>query len=168
MFDDNGNMRISTSKSVLKNKLQVTQSTRASVKQNVIIIDGCAILWYLYWPSYATIQDYVDSFWHYVSRRLNRCDVYLIFDRYYEYSIKSGMRKGRMSQKSGTTHKLKLSTSLPSQQLVLTVTENKAQLTDMICEQVNLFVLRFYGPVNPNGVMSSAVSLPNHTFTGQA
>ena len=31
-----------------------------------------------------------------------------------------------------------------------------------------LFVLRFYGPVNPMGVMSSAVSLPNHTFTGQA
>ena len=30
------------------------------------------------------------------------------------------------------------------------------------------FVLRFYGPVNPNGVMSSVVSLPNHTFTGQA
>ena len=44
MFDDNGNMRISTSKSVLKNKLQVTQSTRASVKPNAIIIDGCAIL----------------------------------------------------------------------------------------------------------------------------
>ena len=32
----------------------------------------------------------------------------------------------------------------------------------------DLFVLRFYGPVNPTGVMLSAVSLPNHTFTGQA
>ena len=52
-----------------------------------------------------------------------------------------------------------------------------------------VFVFRFYSPVNPmgscqaqsvfvcvevlrpsqpNGVMSSAVSLPNHTFTGQA
>ena len=48
-----------------------------------------------------------------------------------------------------------------------------------------LFVLRFYGPVNPtgswwfvcvevlrpsqpNGVIMSVVSLPNHTFTGQA
>ena len=31
-----------------------------------------------------------------------------------------------------------------------------------------VFVLRLYGPVNPTGVMSSAVSLPNHTFTGQA
>ena len=32
---------------------------------------------------------------------------------------------------------------------------------------VCLFVFRFYGPVNPMG-SSSAVSLPNHTFTGQA
>ena len=32
----------------------------------------------------------------------------------------------------------------------------------------SLFVLRFYGPVNPIGVMLSMVSLPNHTFTGQA
>ena len=133
MFDDNGNMRISTSKSVLKNKLKVTQSTRAKCN----IIDGCAILWCLHWPSNATIQDYVDSFWHYVSRRLNRCDVYLIFDRFYEYSIKSGTRKSRMSQKSDTAHKLKLSTPLPLQQLVLTITEKKAQLIDMINEVKN-------------------------------
>ena len=32
---------------------------------------------------------------------------------------------------------------------------------------IGLLVLRFYGPVNPI-IMSSAVSLPNHTFTGQA
>ena len=31
------------------------------------------------------------------------------------------------------------------------------------------FVLRFYSPVSPAyGVMSSMVSLPNHTFIGQA
>ena len=31
-----------------------------------------------------------------------------------------------------------------------------------------LFVLRFYSPVMSSGVMSSAISLPNQTFTGQA
>ena len=31
-----------------------------------------------------------------------------------------------------------------------------------------LFMLRFYGPVKSNGVMSSTVILPNHAFTGQA
>ena len=34
-----------------------------------------------------------------------------------------------------------------------------------ICLFVSVEVLR---PTQPNGVMSSAVSLPNHTFTGQA
>ena len=34
--------------------------------------------------------------------------------------------------------------------------------------EVFVFVLRFYGPVNPMGVISRLVSLPNHTFTGQA
>ena len=37
-----------------------------------------------------------------------------------------------------------------------------------ICTGLCLFVLRFLRPSQPNGVMSSAVSLPNHTFTGQA
>ena len=31
-----------------------------------------------------------------------------------------------------------------------------------------LFVLRFYGQGQPNGIISSAVSSPNYTFTGQA
>ena len=32
---------------------------------------------------------------------------------------------------------------------------------DFVCVEV-------LQPIQPNGVMSSAVSLPNHTFTGQA
>jgi hypothetical protein len=39
MFEDDGNMRIATSKSMLKKKLQITQSERASLKPDVIIID---------------------------------------------------------------------------------------------------------------------------------
>ena len=36
-------------------------------------------------------------------------------------------------------------------------------------ERVSLFVcVEVLRPSQPNGVMSSAVSLPNHTFTGQA
>ena len=39
-----------------------------------------------------------------------------------------------------------------------------------ICESsIGLFVcVEVLRPSQPNGVMSSAVSLPNHTFTGQA
>ena len=48
MFDDNGDMKITKSKSVLKQKLQVSHSTKTSQPQ-VVIIDGCAILWLIKW-----------------------------------------------------------------------------------------------------------------------
>lgn len=136
MFDDNGNMRIATSKSILKRKLQVVQSARASLKPDVIVIDGCAILWCIHWPSNGTVQNYIESFWSYVLQRLILCDVYLIFDRYYDYSIKDVTRRKRGNLKSGAGHKLKLTTPLPAQHTVLTVTENKTQLIDMIFAQV--------------------------------
>ena len=46
-------------------------------------------------------------------------------------------------------------------------------LTRFTCDVVNVFHITFVcvevlRPSQPNGVMSSAVSLPNHTFTGQA
>ena len=45
--------------------------------------------------------------------------------------------------------------------LFLLVIGRLCPVTDFVCVEV----LR---PSQPNGVMSSAVSLPNHTFTGQA
>ena len=60
-----------------------------------------------------------------------------MFDRYYEYSIKSGTRKSRTDTiSSDASHKLRLNTPLPIQSVVLTVTENKVQLIDLICQQV--------------------------------
>ena len=61
---------------------------------------------------------------------------------------------------------------------------NQSNLLGRNVDKAGLFVLRFYGPVKsngvmfvcvevlrpsqPSGVMSSAVSLPNNTFTRQA
>lgn len=67
MFNDNGEMR-ATSKSVLKRKLHQHQSNRNTRDPDVIIIDGCAILWSIHWPKNATVQDYIDAFWGYVSQ----------------------------------------------------------------------------------------------------
>ena len=62
MFKDNGDMRITKTKSTLKNKLQVKQPVRTVCKQpaslpEVTIIDGCALLWVISWPSQAVVQD---------------------------------------------------------------------------------------------------------------
>lgn len=52
MFDDEGKMRIATTKSTLKKKLQVTVSQRlVDEKSEVEILDGCAILWVISWPN---------------------------------------------------------------------------------------------------------------------
>ena len=125
MFNNNGDMRIATSKSILKKKLQIRHSCRTLVKPDVTIIDGCAILCCIHWSFNGSVQDFVDSYWSYVSKWLNTSDVYLIFDRYMYsmiHSINSSTRKSRISQKAGFGHKLKLNTPLPPQQTVLTIT----------------------------------------------
>ena len=75
MFKDNGDMRITKTKSTLKNKLQVKQIVRTVCKQpaslpEVTIIDGCALLWVISWPSQGVVQDYIDNFIHYIKQKL--------------------------------------------------------------------------------------------------
>lgn len=69
-FDDNGEMRIATSKSILKKKLEIKHSSRELRKPDVGVIDGCAIPWCIHWPWSCTLHDFINCFWHYVSQRL--------------------------------------------------------------------------------------------------
>ncbi len=64
------------------------------------------------------------------STNFRKADVFLVFDRYYDYSIKSYTRTSRKIKKAHTGHKLRTTTPLPSQQTILTTTENKVQLID--------------------------------------
>ena len=61
--------------------------------------------------------------------------VHIIFDHYCEYSIKSGTRCSHKAQVS-REHQLCLSSPLPPQQVALTVSKNKTQLIDMICDEL--------------------------------
>ena len=54
LFDNNGLMR-SNAKSVLKSKLKVECDQKNQTPAEVVILDGCAILWSVPWP---TIQVY--------------------------------------------------------------------------------------------------------------
>ncbi|KAG0723713.1 hypothetical protein GWK47_042084 [Chionoecetes opilio] len=66
---------------------------------------------------------------------MQKGDVYLVFDRYYEYSTKDVTRSARNTEAS-RVHQLKVTTELPSQKVILTVTENKKQLIDIICTEL--------------------------------
>ena len=43
----------------------------------------------------------------------------------------------------------------------------KQVIVTLLCGKAGLFVLRFYGPVNPMGSCQARSVLPNQTLTGQ-
>ena len=57
IFQTNGEMRPSKSKSDLKTVLQVTTFQRNQSKSEVIIVDGCAKFWDITWPKNGTVRD---------------------------------------------------------------------------------------------------------------
>ena len=71
----------------------------------------------------------------YIFGKLQHSDVNVIFDRYYEYSIKTSTRTSRTVQQASIRCRLTPSTPLPAQSIVLTVTENKQHIIGTICEQ---------------------------------
>ena len=134
MFDEAGEMRITKSKSTLKTKLQIELTDRRSVPPDVIILDGCAIMWVIHWPAHGLVQDYIKNVVDYVRSQLQIADTYLIFDRYYNNSIKETTRIARAGKNASRHHQLSLLTPLPPQKVCLTVTRNKLQLIKFICE----------------------------------
>ena len=61
------------------------------------VLDGCAILWVIQWPSNtgkekAQVKDFIDSFVSFILYKLQEADIYLVFDRYLDYSTKTSTR----------------------------------------------------------------------------
>ena len=132
VFDKSGEMRNTKAKSSLNTKLQVEQSECLSTPANVIVLDGCAILWVICRPAHGLMQDFIKNFLDYLSRHLNITDTYLIFDRYCDNSVKDITRLFRAGKYASRQHHLSLLTPLPSQKVCLTVTKNKVQLINLI------------------------------------
>ena len=133
MFDDNGDMRITKTKSTLKKKLQVENSARLVLPTNVAIVDGCAMLWVIPWPSSkGNVEHFIINVISYFNRLLQKCKTHIIFDRYYEQSTKNCTRKSRAGAVASRQHQLTLTIPLLPQKVLLSVTENKVQLIDLI------------------------------------
>ena len=118
---------ICKSKSVLKAILQVDVNTRTT-SPDFSILDGCAILWIIHWPSNGTLQNYITSLCKYVMDHLFKHATSIIFDRYYDFSIKSVTREARNVTQSSKQVKLVLNGPLPPKNVVLTNKNNKKQL----------------------------------------
>jgi len=52
----------------------------------------------VHWPCMRTVQDYIDNFCTYVINKAKVSDVYVVFNRYFDYSIKSVTRSNWSGQ----------------------------------------------------------------------
>ncbi|KAH3833717.1 hypothetical protein DPMN_107030 [Dreissena polymorpha] len=110
---------------MLKNQLKVEVSERhIECMITCSVIYGSAVLYISHWPLDGKIRDYIDNFKSYIRQILNKCDVYLVFDRYMEFSTKSEARSGRQSYVS-RVYKLMDDMALPTQNDMLGVTEKE-------------------------------------------
>lgn len=137
MFDEkSGEMRLHSSKHVLKQKLQVQVSNRTLSQADGIVVDGCAVLWVVFWPDRGVVEDFVRRVVTYISSCLEIADTYVVFDRYYNNSIKQITRTARSGNLACRPHQLSLESLLPPKKVCLTVTDNKVQLISIICKYV--------------------------------
>ncbi len=80
-YEKSGELRISKSKSILKRRLQVEVTNPSRGTRHAVVIDGCAILWVIQWPSKGIIKDVVLNFVKYATNKMHcyrRTHVYLI------------------------------------------------------------------------------------------
>ena len=118
-------------KCALKNALAKPRLSHQ--KADILIVDASAQLWVTAWPGKGgLVSDLINTFRQFIARQLDlKQDVYIVFDRYHQDSIKGHTRIVRASGVTRRFH-LQLATELPSQKVVLTVTQNKMQLKDLI------------------------------------
>ena len=135
MFKENGALRTATSKFALKNALAKPRLSHQ--KADILIVDASAQLWVTAWPGKGgLVSDLINTFRQFIARQLDlKQDVYIVFDRYHQDSIKGHTRIVRASGVTRRFH-LQLVTELPSQKVVPTVTQNKMQLTDLILQSL--------------------------------
>ena len=80
-------MRICKAKSKLKMSLQIEVSRRNAGDEDATVIDWSALLWTVHWPADGSVADFIVNVKKRIASYLTNSDVYLIFDRYHEYSI---------------------------------------------------------------------------------
>ena len=135
LFKDTGEPRYPKNKANLKNKLKVKVSSRCTTP-NALFIDGCTALYSaIHWPKGGKVSDLIEALRCYISKLISKSDVYLIFDRYFDFNIKSDTRIERLGNLL-RSHNLNLSAPLPSREITMKSTKTKVQLIQLINEEL--------------------------------
>ena len=97
------------------------------------MVDGCAILWVINWPTNGTLSDYVGNFCDFIFLHLQSNDTSVVFDKYHDFIIKSSTRADR-GKFSSRTHMMTLTSPLPPKSSVLTSASCKVQIIKHVTE----------------------------------
>ena len=90
-------------------------------------------MWTSHSPTSGTVADYIINFMGPIKYHLERGDVYLLFDGYIGNNTKQMMRSIRSGNDASRENQLGLHTTLPTQNVTLSVVHNKVQLIELIC-----------------------------------
>ena len=116
----------------------------------------------VHWPNRGKVNDFLAGVWSYISNKLMKSDVYLIFDQYKEFSIKLDTRQERLDQ-FRCSHTLNKTSPLPSKKVTLRVTKTKVQLTEIVkadlMENLPVFSNKF--------IISSKQDIPEQLHFGR-
>ena len=130
IFNDDSDLTSAKSKAYLNRTLESKALTCTMSKAELAIIDGSAILWVVNWPIKASIIDYLQNISSYILQKLARGNINLVFERHYDYIIKSSAQSGG-GRSTCWTHKLTLISPLPSKITKLGISKNKSQLIEL-------------------------------------
>ena len=164
LFHNDGRMR-SCAKHELKKLLKVEVASRSLSPPMLQIVDGCALLRKVTWENNDLVRSFLHRFAKNIYHKLSCNDVSLIFDRYYDYSIKSPTREKRIKEGSAKQFQLTLDFHLPSKDVILNNTFNKKKL---ICLLVTYLVQYFSEvcPMKHNLVITGEDQVPFQIVAG--
>ena len=135
LFSESGDARYPTSKAVLMNSMKSEVSSR-SILPSVTIVDGIAMLHaVIHWPKDGTVLDLVNGVEKFIMNLLKDSDVYLVFDRYLDKSIKSDTRQNRIG-KFQRSHQLTKDSDLPAKDICMASPKTKKSIVDILANHL--------------------------------
>ena len=164
MFDSKGKAR-TWQNHELKNILKAEMNASSCASPDSVVVDCCGLLWHVEYPKNGTVSNFVNNFINKVSRFLQTSSVFLIFDKYWDYSAKSSTRCNRSDNQSSREYHVTLETPIPTISALLGNYKNKVQLIDLICSQLRAHFLN--NPKSPRLFVTWAESISIEITNGK-
>ena len=135
LFSESGDARYPSTKAVLMNTMKCEVSS-ISIFPSATVIDGVGMLHSsIYWPKEGTVLDLANSVEKFTVKHLQESDVYMVFDRYIDNSIKSDTRLNRIGRFQ-RSHQLNIRSDLPSKDICMSSQKTKKIIIDIITEHL--------------------------------